>query len=335
MMSYLNEPLVAGKLPLKNRLVMPPMATAKSEADGGLTQALIDYYDEKSKGGFISLVIIEHSFVCRQGKAGNRQLSVAEDRLVENLSKLADRIHKNGSKTVMQISHAGSAARMEVTGMEPVGPSAIRNPSQADALVPRELDEPGMAAIVNDFQAAALRVKSAGFDGVELHSAHGYLLNQFLSPLTNQRADAYGGDIAGRIRIHLDIVRAVRAAVGVDFPILLRMGAADYMEGGLTMADSKAAARVFERAGVDLLDISGGMCRYTIPGNNEPGYFSPLSRAIKEVVSIPVIVTGGITKGDQAEFLLREKKADLIGVGRAIYHDSEWARQAMESLVGK
>jgi NADPH2 dehydrogenase len=334
MMSYLNKPLENGKLALKNRLVMPPMATAKSEEDGAINQAILNYYDEKSKGGYLSLIIIEHSFVSRQGKAGDRQLSVAENRLVEDLKKLADTIHKNGSKTVMQINHAGSAAREEVTGMEPVGPSAVLNPPKGEA-VPIALDISEIKAIVNDFKEAAIRVKNARFDGVEIHCAHGYLLSQFLSPITNKRTDKYGGDITGRMKIHLEIIRAIREAAGVAFPILLRLGAADYMDGGLTIEDSKTAAQAFEKAGVDMLDISGGFCRFTIPGVDEPGYFSLLSKAIKEVVSIPVIVTGGITKADEADNILRDKKADLIGVGRAIYKDSNWAKNAMESVGDK
>jgi len=328
-MKYLNQPLENNKLSFKNRLVMPPMATAKSEADGRINQDILNYYDEKTKGGHISLVIIEHSYVSVAGKAGNRQVSIAEDNLVDSLQKLSDTIHKNGSRTVMQINHAGSAASKDVTGMDPVGPSAVANPSKENAVVPKSLTKLEIKSIVNSFEEAALRVKKAGFDGVEIHSAHGYLLNQFLSPLTNKRTDEYGGDIKGRIRIHLEIIQAIREALG-DFPILLRMGATDYMEGGLTVEESKEAAYAFEKAGVDVLDISGGMCRYTLPGVQEPGYFSPFSKAIKDVVSIPVIVTGGITQADEAEALLRDKKADLVGVGRAIYKDSDWAKNAME-----
>jgi len=328
---YLHQPLENCKLRLKNRLVMPPMATAKSEADGRINQDIVNYYDEKTKGGYISLVIVEHSYVSAEGKAGNRQLSIAEDNLVDSLQKLSDTIHKNGSLAAMQINHAGSAASKEVTGMDPVGPSAVANPSKENAVVPRVLTNIEIRSVVNSFKEAAIRVKKAGFDGVEIHSAHGYLLNQFLSPLTNKRTDEYGGDIRGRIRIHLDIIQAIREALS-DFPILLRMGATDYMEGGLTVEESKEAAYAFEKAGVDILDISGGMCRYTIPDVQEPGYFSPFSRAIKEVVSIPVIVTGGITQADEAEAILQDKKADLVGVGRAIYKDSDWTKNAMESI---
>ena len=309
---------------------MPPMATAKSDADGQINQNIIDYYDEKSRGGYLSLVIIEHSYISQQGKASNGQLSIAGDRLSGNLKKLAAVIHKNGSKTVMQINHAGSETLKEIIGMAPVGPSAVINPAKKNMDIPCELSTEEIRKIINDFRQAAIRVKEAGFDGVEIHSAHGYLLDQFLSPLTNKRGDEYGGNIEGRIKIHLEIIKAIREAVGDDFPILLRMGAADYMEGGLTIEDSIFAAYAFEKAGIDILDISGGMCLYMIPGVNKPGYFSSLSKAIKEVVSIPVILTGGITKAEEAESFLQKGTADLIGVGRAIYRDSNWAKNAIK-----
>lgn len=328
-MNYLNKPLNTDKLLLKNRLIMPPMATAKSGADGKVSEEILEYYDEKSKGGYISLIIIEHSFVSQQGKASSNQMSIAQESMVGELKKLAETIHKNGCKTIMQINHAGSAANTEVTGMEIVGPSAVPNPF-GTGMTPRELQKNEIGAIVNEFKEAAIRVKNAGFDGVEIHSAHGYLLNQFLSPITNKREDEYGGDITGRIKIHKDIVKSVREAVGESFPIFMRLGAADYMDGGLTIEDSKLAAQQLEKAGVDILDISGGLSRYTIPGVNEEGYFTSLSKTIKEVVSIPVIVTGGIVNSKTADDILSRGEADLIGVGRAIYKDSNWAKNAMK-----
>jgi len=329
-MSYLLKPLEQCKLTFNNRLVMPPMATSKSEQDGRVSKDILDYYEEKSQGGYISLIIIEHSFITLQGKASERQLSIADDSIVDDLKKLANIIHKNGSKAVMQINHAGSAASIDVTGYEPVGPSAIPNPRRGN--VPKELTKREIEIIIGEFVNAALRTKEAGFDGVEIHSAHGYLLNQFFSPLTNKRTDKYGGDLLGRIQIHLEIIKAVRDAVGNEFPILLRLGASDYMEGGSTIEDSKIAALEFEKAGVDVLDVSGGFCGYTIPGNTSQGYFSPLTEAIKEVVSVPIILTGGITEALAAEKLLSEGKADLIGVARAIYKDSKWAKRAIESF---
>jgi NADPH2 dehydrogenase len=318
------------KISLKNRLIMPPMATSKAEPDGKVSKDVLDYYNEKSQGGYISLIIIEHSFISREGKASNNQLSISEDSVVESLKDLARIIQNNGSKAVMQLNHAGSAATKEVTGMEPVGPSAVPNPRRGT--VPNDLAREDIKALVNSFKEAARRTKEAGFDGVEIHSAHGYLLNQFYSPLSNKRTDEYGGDIYGRIRVHLEVIKAVREVVGEDYPILLRLGACDYMEGGSTVEDAVNAVKEFEKAGIDIIDISGGFNGYMIPGNTEQGYFYSVTEAIKKAVSIPVILTGGITEADAAERLLTEEKADLIGVGRAIYKDSKWAKNAIESL---
>lgn len=329
-MSYLLKPLQAGKLTLANRLVMPPMATSKAESDGKVSQEILDYYAEKSEGGYISLIIIEHSFINKEGIASENQISVADDSMVENLQKLAHVIHQNGSKAVIQINHAGSAASEEIIGTTPVGPSAVANPRKGN--LPRELTHEEIEGIIKDFSDAARRVKEAGFDGVEIHSAHGYFLNQFLSPLTNKRTDQYGGDVKSRILIHLKVIKAVREAVGEDFPILLRLGASDYISGGTTIEDSQTAAKEFEKAGVNILDISGGFSGYTIPGVSGQGYYAPLTEAIKKVVSIPVILTGGVTEIQAAEELLTEGKADLIGVGRAILKDSNWAKNATLSL---
>jgi len=327
-MSYLLKPLTIRSMNLANRLVMPPMATAKAGPDGKVSQALLDYCEEKSRGGFISLIIIEHSYITPEGKASNNQLSVSDDAMIPGLRKLAEVIHRNGSKCAMQINHAGSAALKEVTGTTPLAPSAIANPRRGD--MPREITRKEIGDIVHAFKEAGRRVREAGFDAVEIHSAHGYLLNQFLSPLTNKRTDEYGGNISNRIRIHLQVIQAVRTAVGPDFPIQVRLGASDYTEGGTTIEDSKIAAQAFETAGVDIIHISGGFVGYTPPGLIGQGYFAPLSEAIKSAVSIPVILTGGITEAEVAEKFLAAKKADLIGVGRAILQDSTWAKCAVE-----
>jgi len=201
--------------------------------------------------------------------------------------------------------------------------------------------EPALAVAMGGITKRLVRVKEptcngrskrAGFDGVEIHAAHGYLLNQFFSPLTNKRSDEYGGNVKNRIRMHLEVIQAVRAAVGKDFPILLRLGVSDFTTGGTTIEDSQIAAREFEKAGVNILDISGGFSGYKVPGLTGQGYFAPLAEAIKKVVSIPVILTGGVTEALAAEKILSEGKADLIGVGRAILRDSKWAQQAVEIL---
>lgn len=328
-MEKILESLQIRSLKLNNRLIMPPMATSKSEGNGYVSQEILDYYNEKSIGGYVSLFIIEHSFISPEGKASENQLSVSDDASVKGLSELANIIQSNGSKAIMQINHAGSAASFDITGYTPIGPSAVPNPRLGS--IPHEMTKKEIEEIVLSFADAAERVKKAGFDGVEIHSAHGYFLNQFYSPMTNKRVDEYGGSVNNRIKIHLQVIKEVRKAVGAGFPIFLRLGASDYTDGGTTLSDSLIASVEFEKAGVDVLDISGGFCGYDI-GKETQGYFSELTQKIKEVVSIPVILTGGITDINAAEKLLLEGKTDLIGVGRAIYKDSKWAENSINSL---
>lgn len=176
------------------------------------------------------------------------------------------------------------------------------------------------------FAQAAFRAKQAGFDGVELHSAHGYLLNQFFSPLANRRTDEYGPQsVESRIRFHRETIQAVRQCVGEDFPIALRLGGCDYEVGGSTVEDCVEACRLLEQSGVDLFHFTGGMNGFLRPGHGEPGYFRDLSVPVKQAVSLPVLLTGGVTTSAQAEALLEEGCADLIGVGRAIFKNAHWA----------
>ena len=331
-MSYLLQPLTDGPLPLANRLVLPPMATSKAEDDGTISDAILDYYDEKSRGGALGLVITEHCFIARQGQNRVGQPSVADDSMLDGLSRLAAVIHANGPKAVVQINHTGGAAGSAVTGQEVVSASHVPSPIGLGEK-PRALTAEEIASVVGQFAAAARRVKQAGFDGVEIHSAHGYLLNQFFSPITNRRTDEYGGDVLGRIRIHLEVIAAVRGAVGVGYPILLRLGASDLRDGGTRIEDSVAAAVEFERAGIDLIDVTGGLSGYIWPGHDEPGYFAELSAPIKAAVSIPVMLTGGVTEPEHAEELLARGVADLIGVGRAMLKDSGWAVRAVREYA--
>jgi len=331
MMQLLKEPINIKNVKIKNRLVMPPMATSKSEG-GEVTQELVEYYNEKSKGGFIGLIITEHSYISQDGMASARQVSISRDSDVEGLKRISEAIHGNGTKVIVQINHAGSSADSKVTGCETLSASRILNTGSTAKtdILPFQMEKTDIEKVIKNFADAAKRAKEAGFDGLEIHSAHGYLLNQFYSPLTNKRTDEYtGSTLTGRIKLHLEIIKAVREAVGEDYLIALRLGACDYKDGGSTLEDGVNASKIFEKAGIDLLDISGGFCGYIRPDHNEQGYFGELTEAIKKEVSIPVILTGGIVDGESAEKLLEEKKADLIGVGRAILKDSEWAKKAM------
>lgn len=337
-MGLLNKSIRIKNLELKNRLVMPPMAISKADENGKATTKTFDYYKEKSAGGYIGLIITEHSYVSQEGKASKGQLSIADDGAIAGLQQLASLIHKNNTNAIAQLSHAGGATTMAVTGLEQLSVSAVKMPRgsltapHGNGPLPKEMSLTDIKKVVDDFTKAALRAKAAGFDGVEIHSAHGYLLNQFYSPLTNKRVDEYTGNtIDGRIKLHLEIIQSISREVGESYPIGLRLGACDYIEGGSTIEDSVLAVKKFEKAGLDFIDISGGFCGYINPVSSEQGYFGELTKIIKQQVSIPVILTGGIVDAKAAEKLLLEEKADLIGVGRAILRDSSWPKEAIET----
>ncbi|MFQ6860840.1 MAG: NADH:flavin oxidoreductase [Beduini sp.] len=328
-MSRLNTSVRIKSLILKNRLVMPPMATSKAD-HGEINQAHLDYYKEKSLGGYLGLIITEHSYISDEGKASLHQVSLSKEEDVEGYRKLVRVIHENDTPVFAQINHAGSRTISETK----LSASAVHHPrDKKDDPLPKEMSESDIEKVIKDFVNAAILAKKSGFDGVEIHSAHGYLLNQFYSPITNKRTDQYGGNLISRIRLHLEIIAAVRRAVGDDYPIALRLGACDYLEGGSDISDALEACIAFEKAGVDLLDISGGLNGYIRPNRNEEGYFGDVTSLIKENVSIPVLLTGGVKTASGAESLLEENSADLIGVGRALFQDSLWAKHCIESLI--
>ena len=328
----LEQPLKIGSMEVANRVVLPPMATYKNSKGGQVTDALVEHYGERCDGGHLGLVITEHLYVHPWGQAKADQVSIARDEDVAALARITGRIHQTPTKVMAQISHGGSACFAEVIGRKALSASSVLlpvRPTIGDGVEPDEMTVEQIGEVVRCFAAAAVRAREAGFDGVEIHSAHGYLLNQFYSPLTNRRADQYGGSLENRIRLHLEVIAAVRAAVGDDYPLAVRLGGSDYMEGGATIEDAVAAAQAFEHAGVDLIDLSGGMCRFDRAGHKEPGYFADMSAAVKEAVGIPVILTGGVKTGEDAEQLLQSGAADLIGVGRPFLANPHWADDAL------
>ena len=314
----LDEPITIGKLTVRNRLVMPPMQTNKTDA-GHVTDELVAYYRERAIGSMPGIIITEHSCISWNARAAEEQLSIATDDMIPEHKRLTDAIHEGGCKAFVQLNHAGS------NGIdESVSASNVNIPIKKLFKKPRELSIPEILAIEEAFAEAARRAVKAGYDGVEIHCAHGYLLNQFYSSMTNQRTDEYGGCMENRLRITVETVNSVRQAVGGDVPITVRLGGADYLPGGSKEEDAVQAAILLEKAGVDLLDISGGMCFFMRPGHMEPGFFSSMTEKIKGEVSIPVLLTGGIKKAEDAERLLEEGKTDLIGVGRALLKDAYW-----------
>lgn len=299
------------------------MATGKA-VDGMPSETQISYYKERAKA--TAMIIVEHEYVSTEGMASKGQLSMENDSVIEGYKKLTDAVHKEGALILAQINHAGGVARD--TGKQNIAPSSII--VRPNMPVPQEMTKEDINRVIQDFTDAAKRAEKAGFDGVEIHAAHGYLLNQFYSPLTNHRTDEYtGSTMEGRTRIHTDIIQSVRKEISSNFIVGLRFGACDYMEGGSEIKDIPEASKIFEQAGIDFLDISGGHCIYTVKGKIEPGWFSELSKPAKQAVKIPVMLTGGVKTGEDAEKLLSEQAADLIGVGRSMMRDAEWTQKAL------
>ncbi|MBQ4424788.1 MAG: NADH:flavin oxidoreductase [Lachnospiraceae bacterium] len=324
----LKDPFSAGNITLNNRLVMPPMATRLSTEDGKVTEPLLEYYAKRARGGRIGMIVVEHSYIDLSGKASAGQLSIASDDDIKGLRRLAEVIRQSGTRAVAQINHAGSRAPFELTGRKAVSASALIHPRElkrGEEVIPEEMTREEIGTIVQKFAAAAARAEEAGFDGAEIHCAHGYLLNQFYSPLTNHRTDEYGGSLEKRTALLREVTAAVRKTVGQDFMISVRLGGCDYREGGSTVEDAVYAAAEIEKTGADMISVSGGMCGYVREGHDEPGYFQDMSRAIREAVGIPVLLTGGIKKAEEAENLLESGAADLIGVGRELLKDPYWA----------
>ena len=315
---YLDTPIRIGKLEAANRLVMPPMVTNKTE-HGRVTAEQAQYYRERALYSRPGIIITEHSCIVESGRASEGQLSIAADELIAEHRKLTDAIHEGGSLAFVQLNHAGSKGIGEAVSASNVG-----LPMQKSTDSPRELTAGEIREIEALFAAAALRAIQAGYDGVELHCAHGYLLNQFYSPSTNKRSDAYGGSLENRLRFTLETAALVREAIGTAAPIAVRLGGADYLSGGSGEEDAAEAGALLESAGVDLIDLSGGMCGFVRPGHTEPGFFSSMSEKVKARVSVPVLLTGGVQTVSEAEELLLSGKADLIGVGRALLKDAHW-----------
>ena len=321
----IKEPVTINSLTLRNRIVKAPCDTAGA-VDGAPDEKMAEHYRQRARG--TGLVIVEHEWILPEGMAHAKQLSMGDDRLIEAYRVLTEAVHSEGSAVFAQLSHAG--ARAKDSGLMPIAPSEETVWPQCH---PRAMGEEDICRVIKGFADAALRAKAAGFDGVQIHSAHGYLLNQFYSPLTNRRRDAYAGNsMEGRTKLHCDVLHAVREAVGGDYPVAIRFGACDFMDGGSSADEIPQAAKAFEAAGADLIDISGGLSGFVIPGRTEPGYFKDLSIAAASAVSVPVVLTGGVTTGEQLEKLLAEGAADLIGIGRALLSDPDWSVKAMESV---
>jgi len=324
-MANLLDPLVVKGLGLKNRLVMPPMGTDLATNKGEVTDKHLAYYKPRARE--IGLVIVEHSYVDLGGRFTATQIGIHEDDLVPGLRRLVNAIHDSGAAAAIQINHSGGKCIEAFCGSQPVGPSSVKFWKET----PRGLEVSEIRGLVQRFGEASRRAVEAGFDAVEIHAAHGWLLNEFASPLTNKRMDQYGGSLENRFRFPLEVVEEVRKRVGEEYPVFFRLGADDFTPGGLTIEESKTMAPTIVEAGVDVMDISGGICGIYHPTNKGPGFFIPIAEEIKKVVSVPVIGVGGIRTAELADQYIREGRVDLVAIGRALMNDPDWGVKAVQS----
>jgi 2,4-dienoyl-CoA reductase-like NADH-dependent reductase (Old Yellow Enzyme family) len=305
------DPLKVGSLELKNRIVMPPMGTGYADTKGEVTEKLLKHYTDRSRD--LGLLIVEHTYVAPQGRAGPNQLGIYSGDMVPGLTRLVEAVHEKGTPIAIQLNHGGGMSKSEVTGSKPVAPSPVVHPHRG-VETPRQMSHDDIEGVISSFRDAARRANEAGFDAVEVHGAHGYLLGQFHSPVTNKRQDEYGGSLENRVRLSRSIVDEIKRDLGPDYPVLYRIGV------------------MIVEAGVDIIDVSGGIGGGRPEGLEGPGFYVPHAAAVKGVVDVPVIGVGGIQTAEEASMIVRSGRVDLVAVGRAYLSEPRWATIAVKEL---
>jgi len=329
----LFSPLTIGTVKLKNRIVMPAMAT-NATTDGAASQQIVDYFVERARGR-TGLIITEAASVMvpPQGKFARFHLNISDDRFIPSLKRLTDAVHVHGTKIAIQLSHLGRQIHAAFWGEQPVAPSSIACPVCRD--LPKELTIEEIKLIIHAFVEASRRAQEAGFDMVELHGCHGYLIGNFFSRRSNIRTDLYGGDAMGRSRFCKEIIRGIKEASESPLPVIVRMNGHDYIKDGETLEDMQEIAPLLEEAGADALHVTAGVYgsyKATVaPMYEKEGCFIDLAEGIRKVVSIPVIAVGRIINPSMAEETIRTGKADLVAMGRALIADPNMPLKAMSS----
>ncbi|RYY89821.1 MAG: NADH:flavin oxidoreductase/NADH oxidase [Chitinophagaceae bacterium] len=337
-MPLLFEPIVFRSVQLRNRIVVSPMCQYNS-VDGFANDWHLVHLGSRATGG-AGLVFTEATAISPEGRITPDDLGIWSDAHIEGLKRITSFIEAQGSVAGIQLSHAGRKASTSAPwkggraltegGWRTVAPSAL--PFRADAPLPESLDDAGIQKVLGDFAAAARRARTAGFRIVEIHAAHGYLLHQFLSPLSNQRTDAYGGSFDNRARLLLEVVEAVRSEWPADLPVFVRISATDWTEGGFTVDDSIALAKLLSEIGVDLVDCStgGNVPKAEIPVG--PLYQVPFAESIRRQSGIRTGAVGMITTANEAEDILQAGQADLIFLARQLLRDPYFPLHAAQQL---
>ena len=325
---HIFSPLTVKNMTIKNRIVMMPMGTNYGEQNGEMSFLHINYYEQRAKGG-TGLIIVENASIdSPQGSNGTTQLRIDHDNYLPRLFKFCENIHRYGTKIAIQINHAGASAISSRINMQPVSASDV--PSKEGGEIPRPLSKEEILHIVKKYGEAAKRAQTAGFDAVEIHAGHSYLISQFLSPLTNKRTDEFGGSVENRTRFCRMVIDEVRKQVGPFFPIMLRLSADELMEGGNTLEDTLEYLDYLQEE-VDIFDVSCGLngsIQYQIDANYLPdGWRSYMAKAVKEKFNKPCISMGNIRDPKVAERILADGDADLIGMGRGLIADPAWVNK--------
>ncbi len=326
----LFSPFQVKNLILKNRLVYPPMGTGYATIFGTVTPRLIAYHRERAAGG-VGINIVEFTVVDAAGNVNTPMLGIYDDSHIPGLKSLTEAVHEVSGKIAVQIGHAGRRARSSINGgHRPWAPSPI---PEMGGEHPNEMKQSQIDYIQECFQKAAKRAKQAGFDAVELHTAHGYLIHQFLSPLSNRRTDPYGGSLENRARFALETLSRLREGVGDEYPIFCRINGDDFLEGGSSLAEAKQFAKLLEKAGADVIDVSAGVPesseRVVPPMAVDHGCNVGMTEEIKRQINLPVICVGRIKSLEEAELILRGNSADLIAMGRALIADPELIQKTL------
>ncbi|UYZ22404.1 FAD-dependent oxidoreductase [Mesobacillus jeotgali] len=322
-----------GSVTLKNKIVMPAMGTGLASSDGELTEQQIRYYEERAKGG-TGLIITEFTTVDFElGRAAANQLRFDDDRFIPGFRRLADAVHTYGARVFVQLHHAGRESSSYLTGgKQIVAPSPVT--CEAIGEEPRELSTSEVKDIIGKFVEGAARCQAAGIDGVELHGAHGYLINQFLSPNTNLRKDEYGGSFEKRMRFVEEIIQGIKQQCGADYPVTVRLSVDEFEEGGMDLSLSRKVSRYLEKIGVDGIHASSGnyntMEKVIESPLFEEGWRVYLAEEIKKEVNIPVFAVGNIRDPQFVESILAAGRADFVAIGRGHIADPDWVRKVAD-----
>ena len=321
----LFKPKQVSGMRLKNRITMAPLYLGYAGQGGTVSPLLLEHYQLMARSG-ASLIVVENAGITPAGSGSPRTIRCDSDRYIKGLSKLAAVIKENNSRASLQINHAG---RFAATA-DPVSASAV----SAFKRTPRPLQKREITTIQKQFARAAMRVKKAGFDAVELHGGTGYLLSQFVSPRTNKRSDIYGGTIENRIRFPVEVLKRVKDLVG-EFPVGYRFLADEWLPDGLKPAESKFLAKALSDNGAAYLSVMGGTYESfflpeVVKKSRKPGYMVSLAHAMKKEVKIPVITAGRISTPERAEKIIRDGKADFIGLARMLWVDPRWPHKARQ-----